>query len=681
MGKEEALQRIQELTAQLNEHNYRYYVLDQPTVSDFDFDKLLEELQKLEQKYPELIQADSPTQRVGGEPVKSFQSIRHSYPMMSLSNSYSKEDLLEFDERIRKNTDKPFTYVAELKFDGAGISLVYQNGILTQAITRGDGEFGDDVISNIKTIRSIPLKLSGNDFPESFVIRGEVFMPLKSFEKLNAEKRAEMEEQGLDEEQIAARLFKNPRNAASGSLKLQKSAEVASRGLDCFLYAMYGELLPKNSHYDNLMAAASWGLKISPHSEKCQSLKEVLAYIEFWEQERDNLPYDIDGIVVKVNELDIQRLLGSTAKSPRWAIAYKYKARQAVTRLEKITYQVGRTGAITPVANLKPVFLAGTTVKRASLYNADYISQMDIREGDQVFVEKGGEIIPKIVGVDLSARIAGSLPHTYASQCPECGSALVRKEGEAIHYCLNENHCPPQIKGRLAHFIHRKAMDINTIGERTIDALFDAGLVHNVADLYELRESDILGKLEGFRELSTRNMLEGIQASLAVPFERVLFALGIRFVGQTVAKRLALHFRSMDRLMRASREELLETPEVGEVIADSIVQFFAQPDSVQVLERLREKGLQFEIHESAQGQVSDKLAGKSFVVSGVFSLFSREELKKRIEEHGGKVLSGVSASTSFLLAGEKMGPEKRKKAEKLGIAIISEDDFIRMTEA
>jgi DNA ligase (NAD+) len=681
MNNEQIHARINQLTAEVNQHNHNYYVLDHPTISDFEFDHLLEELIRLEQQFPEWADPDSPTQRVGGAVTKNFKTVVHKYPMMSLANSYSKEDLQEFDERIRKNVSRSFSYVTELKFDGAGISLTYRNGRLVQALTRGDGAQGDDVTANVKTIKSIPLRLSGSDYPADFEIRGEIFMPLKSFEKLNAEKRAELEDIGMDEAQIADRLFKNPRNAASGSLKMQESAEVARRKLDCVLYALLGEDLPGNSHFDNLQIAASWGLKTSMYARRCENISEIMEYIDFWEQKRDELPFEIDGIVIKVNEIDVQRLLGNTAKSPRWAIAYKYKARQAVTVLEKISYQVGRTGAITPVANLRPVFLAGTTVKRASLYNADFIAEMDIREGDTVFVEKGGEIIPKIVAVDQHLRPGGGHPHTYATYCPECGAPLRRIEGEALHYCTNENACPPQIKGKLEHFISRRAMDINTLGEKTVDALYESGLVHNIADLYTLRENDILGKLEGFRELSTRNMLDGIAASVNVPFERVLFALGIRYVGQTVAKKLAIHFRSIERLMAAGRDELLEAPEIGEVIADSILHYFSQPENKLLIGRLRDYGLHFEIDEQAYQPLSNKLSGKSFVVSGVFRLFSRDDLKKRIEEHGGKVVSGVSGSTSFLIAGDKMGPEKLKKAEKLGVPVISEDEFVKMTEA
>ncbi|MBX7203390.1 MAG: NAD-dependent DNA ligase LigA [Bacteroidia bacterium] len=674
------VQQLKKLAELIEQHNYNYYVLDNPSISDFAFDKLLEELIALEKQYPELASADSPTQRVGGAVTKTFKTVVHRYPMMSLANSYSREDLEEFDQRIRKTISQPFSYVAELKFDGAGISLSYKNGRLVQALTRGDGVQGDDVINNIKTIPSIPLQLRGSGYPDEFDIRGEVFMPLSSFENLNAEKRTELEDIGMDEPQIAERLFKNPRNAASGSLKLQNSSEVAKRKLDCILYSLQGETLPANSHYDNLLAAFHWGFKTSKHTKLCQNLAQVMQFIDFWEQERDKLPFDIDGIVVKVNELDAQRQLGSTAKSPRWAIAYKYKARQVATVLESVTYQVGRTGAITPVANLKPVFLAGTTVKRASLYNADFIAEMDIRQGDRVFVEKGGEIIPKIVAVDTKARNENSKPLEYVSHCPECGSLLHRNEGEAIHYCLNEYGCAPQMKGKLVHFISRKAMDINTIGEKTVDALYDAGLVKTIADFYVLSEADILGKLEGFKELSTRNVIEGIQMSKQVPFERVLFAIGIRYVGQTVAKRLAGHFKTIDNLMNAKHEALLDAPEVGVVIADSILSFFSQDANRQIIERMRSYGLHLELDESAARLESERLAGKSFVVSGVFKLFSRDELKKKIEENGGRILSGVSAATSYLVAGEKMGPEKRKKAEKLNIPVITEDEFVKLIE-
>ena len=670
--------KIHSLSKLLHQYNYEYYVLSNPTISDYEFDILLKELQDLEKKYPQLAAEDSPTKRVGGSITKNFETVVHSEPFLSLGNSYSKEDLIEFDARIRKNTEQIFSYVCELKFDGVAIGLKYKNGKLNMAVTRGDGVQGDLVTENAKTIASIPLKLSGNEFPEEFEIRGEVFMPLKSFTGLNSEKRKELEDLGYDEEQIADKLFKNPRNAASGSLKMQESAEVSKRKLDCFMYFVSGVDNEVNSHYENLQLAKKWGFKVSEHIKICHTIDEIMQYIDFWEKERETLPFDIDGIVIKVNEYNMQRLLGATAKSPRWSIAYKYKAQRVSTILNTITYQVGRTGAITPVANLKPVFLAGTTVKRASLYNADYIAQMDIREGDTVFVEKGGEIIPKVVAVATEQRTLFSEPTVYIQNCPECGTELMRKEGEAIHYCNNELGCPPQIKGKIEHFIGRKAMDISSLGEKTIEALYNAGLVKNIADLYDLSYQDIFGKLEGFKETSTQNIIDGIELSKKIPFERVLFAIGIRYVGQTVAKKLALQFRNMEALKLASREQLLDTNEIGEIIADSIIDYFANAANLQQLERLEKAGLQFTLDETAHALKSETLLGKSFVVSGVFNVFSRDEMKKRIEENGGKVLSGVSAATSFLIAGEKMGPEKRKKAEKLNVPIISEDEFITM---
>jgi len=681
MTTEQAQKKISDLTAIINQHNYSYYVLAQPGIEDFQFDRLLEELQSLENEFPEFSFSDSPTKRVGGEITKNFPTVVHTWPFLSLSNSYSKEDLTDFDERIKKSIDQPFSYVCELKFDGAAIGLVYENGQLKQATTRGDGVQGDVVTANAKTIGSIPLKLHGDNYPPLFEIRGEVFMPLKSFESLNAGRRAEMEDLGLDEEMIADRLFKNPRNAAAGSMKIQENSEVARRKLDCYLYSLLGENLPFKSHSENLEAAKKWGFKISEHMRICNTIDEIMEYIDSWENRRDTLPFEIDGVVIKVNEYNIQRLLGSTAKSPRWAIAYKYKARQATTILNKITYQVGRTGAITPVANLKPVFLAGTTVKRASLYNADYISSMDIREADTVMVEKGGEIIPKVVAVDIEKRAVNSQPVVYATNCPECGAELIRKEGEAIHYCPNDEGCAPQILGKIGHFIGRKAMDISSIGEKTIEALYARGLIRNFTDLYTLREpgkTEELGKMEGFKETSVKNILDGIEASKAIPFERVLFAIGIRYVGQTVAKKLALHFRNIEALMKASKEELLEAEEIGTIIADSIVDYFSKEEHISLVNRIKVAGLQLELDEENYKAKSDVLAGKSFVVSGVFSLFSRDDLKKQIEDNGGKVLSGISAATTYLIAGEKMGPEKRKKAEKLSVPIITEQEFVDM---
>ncbi len=662
-------------------HNILYYQDSKPEISDFEFDKLLEELMNLESRFPDLLLPDSPTQRVGGSITKEFKTVVHDVPFLSLSNSYSIDDLNDFDERIRKSVTVPFSYAVELKFDGVAIGLKYVNGILNQAVTRGDGVQGDDVTNNVRTIKSIPLKLLGNNFPAQFEIRGEIFMPLKSFESLNASRRAELEDIGMDEEQILDRLFKNPRNAASGSIKMQESKEVAKRRLDAFMYLLIGDDIPSDEHIGSLNLAEQWGFQISKHKKLCNSMEEIMEFINYWDKQREELPFEIDGIVIKVNEIPVQRLLGNTAKSPRWAIAYKYKAQRVPTLLEKITYQVGRTGAITPVANLKPVFLAGTTVKRASLYNADYISEMDIREGDIVYVEKGGEIIPKVVAVNLESRTPDITPLRYITNCPECHTELIRKEGEAIHYCPNDTGCPPQLKGKIEHFISRKAMNIDSLGEKTIDALFDKGLIHSYGDLYSLKFDDINDKLEGFKETSSRNIIEGINSSLTVPFERVLFAIGIRYVGHTRAKKLANQFKSLATLQKASREELLQTDEIGEIIADSILDFFSKEANLQEIEKLKQAGLQFKLDEEAYKPSSNILEGKSFVVSGVFSVFSRDEIKKQIEANGGKVLSGVSASTSYLLAGEKMGPEKRRKAEKAGVEIISEQQFIDMIHA
>lgn len=682
MEKQKVQHRIAELIEVLNYHNKRYYQDAVPEISDFEFDQLLLELAKLENDFPEFLDPDSPTQRVGGSITREFIPVVHQTAFLSLANSYSTEDLNEFDERIRKSVNVNFTYAAELKFDGVAIGIIYRNGLLQQAVTRGDGAQGDDVTENVKTIRNIPIRLKGNNWPDELEVRGEIFMPLKSFERLNESRRAELEDTGYNEDQIAEKLFKNPRNAAAGSLKMQESAEVAKRRLDAFIYLVLGEdssLEP--THLGRLEQAKNWGLPVSDHKKNCHTLDELMQFINYWEKKRSELPFDIDGIVLKVNELSVQRSLGSTAKSPRWAIAYKYKAERVSTILQKITYQVGRTGAITPVANLKPVFLAGTTVKRASLYNADYIQQLDIRENDQVFVEKGGEIIPKIVAVDTSARQGGSQPHTYTSTCPECSTELIRKEGEAIHYCPNDSGCPPQLMGKIEHFISRKAMNIDSLGEKTIEALFNKGLIHSYGDLYSLKPADILGNLDGFKEQSTANLIEGIEKSTQVPFERVLFALGIRYVGETVAKKLALKFRNLQAILSASRDELLETEEIGEIIADSVLEFFSKSANLNEIEKLKRAGLHFELDEQAYKPTSDLLSGKSFVVSGVFSVFSRDQIKHQIEANGGKVVSGVSASTSYLLAGEKMGPEKRKKAEKWGVEIISEEQFMQLIHA
>lgn len=666
MTREEAKARIEQLSKDIDRHNHNYYVLSNPAVSDYEFDMLLEELVRLEKEFPEFLSPDSPSQRVGGTVTKEFKTVKHKYPMLSLSNSYSREEIQEFENRIRKLIEKEVEYVCELKYDGVAIGLTYKNGHLVQAVTRGDGVQGDDVTTNAKTIKSIPLKLSGTDYPEEFEIRGEVFLPLKAFEKMNKER-----------EEIGEELYANPRNTASGTLKMQDSSIVAKRGLDCFLYFLLGEDLPFNNHFDNLTKAREWGFKIPEYMRKVRDINGIFEFIDEWDVKRHQLPFETDGVVIKVNNYDDREMLGFTAKNPRWAIAYKFKAEQAATLLNEVTFQVGRTGAITPVANLKPVLLAGTTVKRASLHNADQIQKLDLRIGDTVLVEKGGEIIPKIVGVDLTKRPEGSQPLQYITHCPECGTELKRNEGEAVHFCPNENGCPPQIKGRMEHFISRKAMDIDGMGSETIELLFEKGLIKNIADIYYLKKEDIL-PLERMAEKSAANLIAGVEQSKQIPFARVLFALGIRFVGETVAKKLALHFKSIDNIMNATFEQLVEAEEIGEKIAASINDYFAKEDNLEIVNRLREKGLKFELSEEENTKVSDKLAGKIFVVSGVFTKFSRDELKKVIEDNGGKNAGSISAKTSYVLAGENMGPSKLEKAEKLGVPIISEDDFINL---
>lgn len=679
MNRAEAELKIRELSQQLNQHNHSYYILNQSTISDFEFDQLLAELQQLEQAFPDLASDDSPTKRVGGDITKTFETVTHQVPFLSLSNSYSREDLVEFDERIRKTIGSDFTYVCELKYDGVAIGLTYENGRLVQAVTRGDGERGDVITNNVKTINTIPLKLQNGDWPERFEVRGEVFMPLKSFEKLNQAKQAELEDIGLNEEEIRERLFKNPRNAAAGTLKMQVSSEVAKRGLDCFLYYVITDHEIGNTHYENLAKAKIWGFHVSESIRACQSIDEVFQFIDYWENKRSQLPFDIDGVVIKVNEYDKQKLLGATAKSPRWAIAFKYKTQEAQTVILSIDYQVGRTGAITPVGNLKPVQLGGTTVKRASLYNADYIEKLDIRVGDVAFVEKGGEIIPKVTRVDATQRDLFSEPTQYAKFCPECQTELIRKSGEALHYCPNEEGCPPQIVGKIIHFVSRRALNIDSLGEKTVKTLHDAGFIKNYADLYLLNKEQILS-LEGFKEQSATNILQGIEDSKKQPFEKVLFALGIRYVGETVAKKLAIYFQNIDRIILATFEELLDVPEVGEVIAKSVFDFFQKPFHIHQIEQLKAHGLQTEVNEDSSGKISSKLADKTFVVSGVFSVFSRDELKKTIESHGGKNVGSLSKSTSFLVVGENMGPEKKKKAESLNIPMISEQEFLKMIE-
>ena len=656
-------QKIEQLRDRLNLLNHKYYVEAAPEVSDFEYDALLRELQELEAEHPEFFDPNSPTQRVGSDLASSFNSVAHKYPMLSLSNTYSLEELRDFVERIEREEGHT-EFVCELKFDGTAISIIYENGRLVRAVTRGDGTRGDDVTANIRTIRSVPLVLRGEGIPPYLEMRGEVIMPHASFQRLNAER-----------EEAGEAPFANPRNAAAGTIKLQSSAEVARRGLDCFLYYMVGEGLPHQNHWDNLQEARRWGLKISDRMVKCSSWEEIADFITRTDTERSSLPYDTDGAVVKVNDYAAQRRLGSTAKAPRWAVAYKFKAEQALSRLLSVDFQVGRTGAITPVANLEPVQLAGTVVKRASLHNADQIALLDVRVGDMVYVEKGGEIIPKITGVELSERTEECVPFEYIDRCPECGTPLVRIEGEAKHYCPNAEGCTPQIVGRIIHFISRKAMNIEGIGDETAELLYKSGLVRNVADLYSVQPQQI-ASLPRMGVKSAENIMHNLALSREVPFSRVLFALGVRFVGETTAKYLAQHFRSMNALMAASVEELAEADEVGGKIAESIRVYFADERNVEIINRLREVGLQME--ESEREMVSDRLAGVSIVISGSFERHTRDELKALIELNGGKNLAAVSGTTDYLLAGDKIGPAKLQKATKLGVKIISESDFEQM---
>lgn len=651
------------LRERLSYHNHKYYVENSPEISDFEFDTMMRQLIDLEAAHPEFYDPLSPSVRVGSDRTSEFVSVEHRYPMLSLSNTYSTEELLAFIERIEREQGQT-EFVCELKFDGTAISLTYEQGRLARAVTRGDGTMGDDVTANVKTIRSIPLTLSGSGYPELFEIRGEIFMPYSSFERLNLEREAAGES-----------LFANPRNAAAGTLKQQQSAVVAKRGLDCTLYQMAGDNLPFKSHLENLNAARSWGFKVSEHMQLCHSAKEVIDYITYWDEARKSLPYPTDGVVIKVNDFAVRRQLGFTAKSPRWAVAYKFKAESALTRLISVDFQVGRTGAITPVANLEPVLLAGTTVKRASLHNAEQIAALDIRIGDKVYVEKGGEIIPKITDVELSERTADCLPFTYITHCPECGAKLVRVEGEAKHYCPNQSGCRPQIVGRIVHFISRKAMNIDGLGVETVELLFDNGLLRDISDLYTLKAADI-AVLPRLGEKSADNIISSINNSKSVPFARVLFGLGIRFVGETTAKYLAAHFKSIDAVMGASREELMESDEVGDKIADAIIDYFADPVNLNIIEFLKASGLQFEAEATRRD--SNILEGKNIVVSGKFTLHSRDELKALIEKNGGKNQSGVNANTDFIIAGENMGPSKLQKAEKLGIQILSESDFVEI---
>lgn len=663
----DTLQTIQALREELNQHNHNYYVLDNPTISDLEFDLKLKELQALEANYPEYFDENSPTQRVGGAITKNFNTVVHERRMYSLDNGYSKDELLEWEKRVQKGlgTDK-VEYVCELKYDGASISISYENGVLTKAVTRGDGFQGDEVTTNIKTIKAVPLKLKGNDYPEKFEIRGEIILPLEGFAKMNQE---------LIE--IGETPYSNPRNTASGSLKLQDSAEVAKRPLDCLLYFIVGNNLNFATQFEGLEKARRWGFKVPKQSKLAKNMDEVFAFIDHWDTHRHDLPYETDGVVIKVNDLHQQDELGYTAKSPRWAIAYKFKAERVATRLNSISYQVGRTGAITPVANLEPVQLAGTIVKRASLHNADQIEKLDVRVGDEVFVEKGGEIIPKIISVDFTKRPEDSMPTIYIDKCPECFTELERKEGEAQHYCPNFYGCPPQIIGRTQHYISRKAMDIEGLGGETVALLYNADLVHNYADLYDLKKEQVV-PLERMADKSAQNLIDGIEKSKEVPFERVLYALGIRYVGETVAKKLAKHYKTIDNLANASLMDLILVDEIGERIAQSVIAFFENEENRKIVERLKGYGVQLETSADSNTSVSDKLAGKTFVVSGVFEKFSRDDLKKAIEDNGGKVGSSISSKTHYVVAGDNMGPAKLEKATQLGVAIISEDDFIKL---
>ena len=661
--------RILELRKQLHEHNHNYYVLNSPVISDIDFDMLMRELQDLEAANPDMYDPTSPTLRVGSDITKEFKQVQHKYPMLSLGNTYSKEEVAEFFDRVKRALNEDFEICCELKFDGTSISLTYVDGKLVRAVTRGDGEKGDDVTANVRTIRTVPLVLSGSGYPAEFEIRGEVLMPWDVFERLNVE-RSNAGEQ----------LFANPRNAASGTLKLQDSSVVAKRSLDAFLYFLLGEELPAEGHYENLEAAKQWGFKISDTTCKCRTLDEVFAFIDRMDAERKNLPFATDGIVLKVNLLRQQKNLGYTAKSPRWAIAYKFQAESAVTRLNEVTYQVGRTGVVTPVANLDPVQLSGTVVKRASLHNADIIEKFDLHIGDMVYVEKGGEIIPKITGVDTAARFMLGEKVTFISKCPECGTPLVRYEGEAAHYCPNDASCPPQIKGKIEHFVSREAMNIDSIGPETIEQLYNYGLIKNIADIYTIQPEDLMF-LPRMGEKSALNIVNAANASLQVPFERVLFALGIRFVGATVAKRLARAFGNIDALISASFDELTAVDEIGERIAGAVRAFFAKEDNLQLVEKLRAAGLKFEVGEEMGVEKSEILKGQSIVISGVFTHHSRDEYKEMIERNGGKNVGSVSKSTSFILMGENMGPSKLEKAQKLGVRLVKEDEFLQMLQS
>jgi DNA ligase (NAD+) len=663
MNQADAKERIEKLREEIGEHNRRYYVLNQPVISDFEYDLLINELVTLEKNFPELIVQSSPTQHVGSDISKEFRQYEHKYPMLSLGNTYNFEELRDFDSRLAKSVSGRVEYVCELKFDGASISITYLDGIMSTAVTRGDGTKGDDVSANVKTIKSIPVKINAAGVPEEFIVRGEILMPRAVFNRLNEER----ERAGLN-------LFANPRNAASGTLKTLDPSVVASRSLDCIFYFLLGAELPHNTHYENLMEAAGWGFNVADSIRKCSSIEDVIKFIESWEEKRNDLPYDTDGVVIKVNSLDQQREAGFTAKSPRWAIAFKYKAQQASTKLLSISYQVGRTGAVTPVANLEPVLLAGTTVKRASLHNADQIFLLDLHLDDMVYVEKGGEIIPKIVGVDYSFRNVKSMAVVFIDTCPECGTLLIKNEGEANHFCPNYLHCPPQIKGRIEHFISRKAMDIEGLGEETVDLLFSRGLIKNIADLYDLYPEQLV-TLDRLGEKSAAKIIESIRGSVNVPYSRVIFALGIRHVGETVAKTLASRFLSLDDLMAADQELLTGVREIGPKIASSIISYFRDQENIEIINRLKSAGIRMTVERESL-ITGNALGGKIIVISGVFSYHTRDEYKDLVEKNGGKISSSISGNTSFILAGENMGPAKREKADELGIKILNEVEFL-----
>ena len=668
MTHQQAQERIEIISKQIEEHNYNYYVKSAPVISDLEYDTLMHELITLEREFPDLLVSTSPSQRVGGEITREFKTVKHNYPMLSLGNTYSEDEIREFDARVRKVITGPIEYCCELKFDGVAIGLTYIKGALRQAVTRGDGVQGDDVTNNVKTIRSIPLQLRGEDFPDEFEIRGEIILPKKEFESINKER-----------EEIGDQLLANPRNAASGTLKMQDSSIVAARKLDCVLYGLYTKFPVWQTHTSSLQDAKLWGFKISDAIQKCSTIEEILSYINTWGAKRHQLPFDIDGVVIKVNSFEHQRMLGFTAKSPRWAIAYKYKAEQVATILQEITYQIGRTGAVTPVANLLPVQLAGTVVKRASLHNADIIAKLDVRVGDTVYIEKGGEIIPKIVGVNKAMRLPNSLPTQYITHCPICHTPLIRREDESNHYCPNENGCPPQIKGKIEHFVSRKAMNIDSLGKETIAQLFEAQLVANYSDLYQLAKSDLI-KLERMAEKSVQNLLDGINASKHVTFERVIYALGIRHVGETTAKKLANLYLNIDTLSQAPISALVEGADIGNTIAQSIVAFFSNEKNKEIIAKLKKAGLQMQLNEDQLLLVGTKLNGLTFVISGVFESISRDELKKKIEQNGGKQTGTVSMKTSYLIVGANAGPEKIRKAEKLGIKMITEVEFMNLIQ-